>query len=206
MPRYFFRPREIAVTIICLLLLTAGPSTVTAASDWKKTTECAISNDMPGFHRDRQVCWSLTEKGSTSIYAEDRIFESNRYWALAIVRLAGPFTVWRKSDPETVFKAASWWLEEQDAEMTCAPEKTVPIKLWVNRAKSWNLTTRDYGAGCFAFASTGGPPDAGNRQAYHFAAIICSKDSQEIPVDIRGDIATGFSVTHNFYNPPFRSE
>ena len=206
MPRDFSWPTDMAVRLFCLLFLITGMSETTAASEWKKTTTCAIGTNMPDFYRTPPTCWSLTETGSSSIYAEDQMWESTRYWALAIVRLAGPFTVWRKSDPKTIFKGTNWWLEEQEAEMTRAAEKTVPITLWINRAKSWDIKTRDYGDGCFAFASTGGPPDAGNRQAYHFAAIICAKDRQSIPVDTRGVIASSFSVTHEFYKPPFRSE
>ena len=206
MPRHFAWPRDMAVGLFCLLFLIGGIPTATMASEWIKTTECAIGTDMPGFYRDPPTCWSLTEKGSSSIYAEDQTWESVQYWALAIVRLAGPFTVWRKSDPKTIFKGASWWLDEQEATMTRAAEKTVPIKLWINRAKSWDLKTKDYGDGCFAFASTGGPPDAGNRQAYQFAAIICSKNKQPIPADTRDVIASSFSVTHEFYRPPFRDE
>ena len=117
-----------------------------------------------------------------------------------------PFHGVAEKRPEDYFKGTNWWLEEQEAEMTRDAEKTVPITLWINRAKSWDIKTRDYGDGCFAFASTSGPPDAGNRQAYHFAAIICAKDRQSIPVDTRGVIASSFSVTHEFYKPPFRSE
>ena len=145
MPRVFLWPADIAVRLFCLLFVITGMSATTVASEWKKTTTCAIGTDMPGFYRTPPTCWSLTEKGSSSVYAEDQIWESTRYWALAIVRLAGPFTVWRKSDPKTIFKGTSWWLDEQEAEMTRAAEKTVPIKLWINRAKSWDIESKDYG-------------------------------------------------------------
>lgn len=206
MLREIFYSHKMVAWLLCLPLLATIMPATTTASEWKKTAECAISSEISGFYRHPPKCWSLTRKGSSRIYAENHVFESTDYWTLTILRLAGPFTVWAKSDPETIFKGAGQWLDEQEAKMTPAPEKTVPITLWVNRAKSWNLTTKDYGAGCYAFASTGGSSNTGNRQSYQFAAIVCAKNGQSIPVETRGEIAASFKVTHEFYKQPFRSE
>ena len=197
---------KIAAWFSCLPLLAGIMPATTTASEWKKTTECAVSSDISSFHRHPSRCWSLTKKGSSSIYAEDHVFDSSDHWILTILRLAGPSTVWAKSDPKTIFKGVSWWLDEQEAEMTRAPEKTVPITLWVNRAKSWDLTTRDYGPGCYAFASTGGSSNTGDWQSYRFAAIVCAKDGRSIPMETRDEIAASFKVTHEFYKQSFRSE
>ena len=65
--------------------------------------------------------------------------------------LAGHNTVWRKNDPKAALTAATVFLEDQDAVLSRSKERTVPVSLWVKRAKSYDLKTNRYGNGCFAF-------------------------------------------------------
>ena len=96
------------------------------------------------------------EKGTINTFGEYHEFSSDRQFIIISLYLAGHNTVWRKNDPKVALTAATGFLEDQDAVLSCSKKRTVPVSLWVKRAKSYDLKTNSYGNGCFAFVSTGG--------------------------------------------------
>ena len=79
-------------------------------------------------------------------------------------------------------------------------ERTVPVSLWVKRAKSYDLKTNSYGNGCFAFVSKGG--SKGGRSSYLLGAIACNRDASPMTLEQRQTISQSIRIEHPMYRAP----
>ena len=79
-------------------------------------------------------------------------------------------------------------------------ERTVPVSLWVKRAKSYDLKTNSYGNGCFAFVSTGG--SKGGRSSYMLGTIACNLDGGPMTLDQRQTNSQCIRIKLPMYKPP----
>ena len=178
------------------LLVHAG----TTKSEWKETLDCALSTNLTAFDASPAGCWTVEKKGTINTFGEYHKFGSNKQFIIVSLYLAGHNTVWRKNDPKTALTAATRFLEDQDAVLTRSKERTVPISLWVKRAKSYDLKTNSYGNGCFAFASTGG--SKGGRSSYMLGAIACNRDGSPMTLEQRQTISQSIRINHPMYKAP----
>ena len=79
-------------------------------------------------------------------------------------------------------------------------ERTVPVSLWVKRAKSYDLKTNSYGNGCFAFVITGG--SKGGSSSYLLGAIACNRDASPMTLEQRQAISQSIRIEHPMYRAP----
>ena len=178
------------------LLAHAG----TTKSEWKLTRQCAVSTDLVAFGASAAECWTVEKKGTINTFGEYHKFGSNKQFIIVSLYLAGHNTVWRKNDPKTALTAATGFFEEQDAVLSRSKQRTVPISLWVKRAKSYDLKTNSYGNGCFAFVSTGG--SKGGRSFYMLGAIACNRDGSPMTLEQRQTISQSIRIKHPMYRVP----
>ena len=115
-----------------------------------------MSTNLTAFDASPAGCWTVEKKGTINTFVKYHEFSSDRHFIIVSLYLAGHNTVWRKNDPKAAPTAATGFLEDQDAVLSRSKERTVPVSLWVKRAKSYDLKMNSYGNGCFAFVSTGG--------------------------------------------------
>ena len=167
----------VATAFTTPLLAHAG----TTKSEWKLTRQCAVSTDLVAFGASPAECWAVEKKGTINTFGEYHKFGSNRQFIIVSLYLAGHNTVWRRNDPKAALTAATQFLEDQDAVLSRSKEITVPISLWVKRAKSYDLKTNSYGNGCFAFVSTGG--SKGGRSSYMLGVIACNRDGSPMTLE-----------------------
>ena len=132
-----------------------------------------MSTNLTAFDASPAGCWTVEKKGTIKTFGEYHEFSSDRQFIIISLYLAGHNTVWRKNDPKAALTAATGFLEDQDAVLSRSKERTVPVSLWVKRAKSYDLKTNSYGNRCFAFVSTGGKK--GGRTSYMLGAIACNR-------------------------------
>ena len=191
------------LVLVGLVLMLPTTSNTVHADDWEKTTTCATTTSFENFQRIGPSCWAKTKLGSASYYAEDHMFQTEEYLVLTHLALAGPHTVWTKSDPKSVLNGVKWWFDEQDAKITKAPERTVLFNMWTNRARSWDIETRDYEKGCFAFSSSGGSKGGSGLESYHFVGVVCNRNGNPIPVEGRNSMSQSFAIEHRFYRGQF---
>ena len=159
------------------LLVHAG----TTKSEWKETLDCAVSTNLTAFDASPAGCWTVEKKGTINTFGEYHEFSSDRQFIIISLYLAGHNTVWRKNDPKAALTATTGCLEDQDAVLSRSKERTVPISLWVKRAKSYDLKTNSYGNGCFALVSTGG--SKGGSSSYLLGAIACNRDGSPMTIE-----------------------
>ena len=178
------------------LLAHAG----TTKSEWKLTRQCAVSTDLVAFGASAAECWTVEKKGTINTFSEYHKFGSNKQFIIVSLYLAGHNTVWRKNDPKTALTAATGFLEDQDAVLSRSKQRTVPISLWVKRAKSYDLKTNSYGDGCFAFVSTGG--SKGGSSSYLLGAIACNRDASPMTLEQRQTISQSIRIEHPMYKAP----
>ena len=178
------------------LLAHAG----TTKSEWKLTRQCAVSTDLVAFGASPAECWTVEKKGTINTFGEYHKFGSNRQFIIVSLYLAGHNTVWSRNDPKAAHTAATQFLEDQDAVLSRSKERTVPISLWVKRAKSYDLKTNSYGNGCFAFVSTGG--SKGGRSSYMLGAIACNRDGSPMTLEQRQTISQSIRIKHPMYKAP----
>ena len=178
------------------LLAHAG----TTKSEWKLTRQCAVSTDLVAFGASPAECWTVEKRGTINTFGEYHKFGSNRQFIIVSLYLAGHNTVWRRNDPNAALTAATQFLEDQDAVLSRSKERTVPISLWVKRAKSYDLKTNSYGNGCFAFVSTGG--SKGGRSSYMLGAIACNRDGSPMTLEQRQTISQSIKIKHPMYKAP----
>ena len=186
----------VATAFTAPLLAHAG----TTKSEWKLTRQCAVSTDLVAFGASPAECWTVEKKGTINTFGEYHKFGSNRQFIIVSLYLAGHNTVWRRNDPKAALTAATQFLEDQDAVLSRSKEITVPISLWVKRAKSYDLKTNSYGNGCFAFVSTGG--SKGGRSSYMLGAIACNRDGSPMTLEQRQTISQSIKIKHPMYKAP----
>ena len=186
----------LATACVAPLLVHAG----TTKSEWKETLDCAVYTNLTAFDASPAGCWTAEKKGTINTFGEYHKFGSNKQFIIVSLYLAGHNTVWRKNDPKTALTAATGFLEDQDAVLTRSKERTVPISLWVKRAKSYDLKTNSYGNGCFAFVSTGG--SKGGRSSYMLGAIACNRDGSPMTLEQRQTISQSIRINHPMYKAP----
>ena len=178
------------------LLAHAG----TTKSEWKLTRQCAVSTDLVAFGASPAECWTVEKKGTINTFGEYHKFGSNRQFIIVSLYLAGHNTVWSRNDPKAALTAATQFLKDQDAVLSRSKERTVPISLWVKRAKSYDLKTTSYGNGCFAFVSTAG--SKGGRSSYMLGAIACNRDGSPMTLEQRQTISQSIKIKHPVYKEP----
>ena len=178
------------------LLVHAG----TTKSEWKETLDCAVSTNLTAFDASPAGCWTAEKKGTINTFGEYHEFSSDRQFIIISLYLAGHNTVWRKNDPKAALTAATGFLEDQDAVLSRSKERTVPVSLWVKRAKSYDLKTNSYGNGCFAFVSTGG--SKGGSSSYLLGAIACNRDASPMTLEQRPAISQSIRIEHPMYQAP----
>ena len=178
------------------LLVHAG----TTKSEWKETLDCAVSTNLTAFDASPAGCWTAEKKGTINTFGEYHEFSSDRQFIIISLYLAGDNTVFRKNDPKAALTAATGFLEDQDAVLTRSKERTVPVSLWVKRAKSYDLKTNSYGNGCFAFVSTGG--SKGGSSSYLLGAIACNRDASPMTLEQRQTISQSIRIEHPMYRAP----
>ena len=178
------------------LLVHAG----TTKSEWKETLDCAVSTNLTAFDASPAGCWTVEKKGTINTFGEYHELSSDRQFIIISLYLAGHNTVWRKNDPKAALTAATGFLEDQDAVLSRSKERTVPVSLWVKRAKSYDLKTNSYGNGCFAFVSTGG--SKGGRSSYMLGAIACNRDGSPMTLEQRQTISQSIRINHPMYKAP----
>ena len=88
--------------------------------------------------------------------------------------------------------------------LTRSKERTVPVSLWVKRAKSYDLKTNSYGNECFAFISTGG--SKGGSSSYLLGAIACNRDGSPMTLEQRQTISQSIRIKHPKRRRAIRSE
>ena len=186
----------VATAFTTPLLAHAG----TTKSEWKLTRQCAVSTDLVAFGASPAECWTVEKKGTINTFGEYHKFGSNRQFIIVSLYLAGHNTVWNRNDPKAALTAATQFLEDQDAVLSRSKEITVPISLWVKRAKSYDLKTNSYGNGCFAFVSTGG--SKGGRSSYMLGAIACNRDGSPMTLEQRQTISQSIKIKHPMYKAP----
>ena len=186
----------VATAFTTPLLAHAG----TTKSEWKLTRQCAVSTDLVAFGASPAECWTVEKKGTINTFGEYHKFGSNRQFIIVSLYLAGNNTVWSRNDPKAALTAATQFLEDQDAVLSRSKERTVPISLWVKRAKSYDLKTNSYGNGCFAFVSTGG--SKGGSSSYMLGAIACNRDGSPMTLEQRQTISQSIKIKHPMYKAP----
>ncbi len=175
------------------LLVHAG----TTKSKWKETLDCAESTNLTAFDASPAGCLTVEKKTTNNTFVEYHEFSSDRQFIIISLYLAGNSTVWRKSDPKATLTAGTGFLEDQDAVLSRSKERTVPVSLWVKRAKSYDLWANSYGNGCFAFVSTGG--SKGGRFSYMLGTIACNRDGSPITLKQRQTISQSIRIKHPIY-------
>ena len=175
------------------LLVHAG----TTKSKWKETLDCAESTNLTAFDASPAGCLTVEKKATNNTFVEYHEFSSDRQFIIISLYLAGNSTVWRKSDPKATLTAGTGFLEDQDGVLSRSKERTVPVSLWVKRAKSYDLETNSYGNGCFAFVSTGG--SKGGRSSYMLGTIACNRDGSPITLKQRQTISQSIRIKHPIY-------
>ena len=178
------------------LLVRAG----TTKSEWRETLDCAVSTNLTAFDASPAGCWTVEKQGTINTFGEYHEFSSDRQFIIISLYLAGHNTVWRKNDPKAALTAATGFLEDQDAVLSRSKERTVPVSLWVKRAKSYDLKTNSYGNGCFAFVSTGGSKDGSS--SYLLGAIACNRDASPMTLEQRQTISQSIRIEHPMYRAP----
>jgi len=173
----------------------------TTKPEWKKTSDCAVSTSLPGYAGNDARCQVISYSGTLNSYEEFQVLKAKRQFMIVSAAIAGHNTVWRKDNLEAIMSATSGWLDEQEAEFIKAEQRTLPISLWVKRAKHYDMSTKDYGEGCFAFASVGGGAGSG-RSAYQLGIIVCNRDGSLIDIAERKAIAASISIKHKLYKEP----
>ena len=161
------------------LLVHAG----TTKSKWKETLDCAESTNLTAFDASPAGCLTVEKKATNNTFVEYHEFSIDRQFIIISLYLAGHSTVCRKSDPKATLTAGTGFLEDQDTVLSRSKERTVPVSLWVKRAKSYDFKTNSYGNGCFAFVSTGG--SKGGRSSYMLGAIACNRDGSPMTIEQR---------------------
>ena len=186
----------LATAFAAPLLVHAG----TTESEWKETLDCAVSTNLTMFDASPAGCWTVEQKGTINTFGEYHEFSSDKQFIIISLYLAGHNTVWRKNDPKAALTAATGFLKDQDAVLSRSKEKTVPVSLWVKRAKSYDLKTNSYGNGCFAFVSTGG--SKGGSSSYLLGAIACNYDASPMTLEQRQAISQSIRIEHPMYRAP----
>ena len=186
----------LATACVAPLLAHAG----TTKSKWKQTLQCAVSTDLAAFYASPAGCWTVEKKGTVNTFGECHEFSNDSQFIIISLYLAGHNTVWSRNDPKAALTAATQFLEDQDAVLSRSKERTVPISLWVKRAKSYDLKTNSYGNGCFAFVSTGG--SKGGRSSYMLGAIACNRDGSPMTLEQRQTISQSIKIKHPMYKAP----
>ena len=192
--------RPLLTLFAACLAIPFATNAGTTKPEWKKTSECAVRTDLAAFYKSPAECWTIGRKGTTNTFGEYHEFHSNNQMILVSMYLAGHNTVWRKNDPKSALTAAGKFLEDENAVLTRAKEKTIPIKLWVKRARREDLKTDGYGDGCFAFTSSGG--SKGGKSSYLLGVIACNKDGSPITLDQRATISQSIEIKHPLYKEP----
>ena len=156
--------------------------------------------NLTAFDASPAGCWTVEKKETINTFGEYHEFSSDRQFIIISLYLAGHNTVWRKNDPKPALTAATGFLEDQDAVLSRSKVRTVPVSLWVKRAKSYDLKTNSYGNGCFAFVSTGG--SEGGRSSYMLGAIACNRNGSPITLEQRQTISQSVRIKHLMYKAP----
>jgi len=187
----------LASCLINPLFATTG----TTKLEWKWSSSCAVQTTQLEFYKNAKSCLMQQRKGTHNTYAEVRDFESASQVITVSLALAAHQTVWSKNDMKSILFGSFHFLEDEDADFTASKERTIPIDLWVKRARSFDLKTRTYGdKGCFAFTSHGG--GRSYHSAYLIGVVACNKDGSDMTLDQRVAISQRLWITHQLYKEP----
>ena len=94
-----------------------------------------MSKNLTAFDASPAGCWTVEKKGTINIFGEYHEFSSGRQFIIISLYLAVYNTVWKKNDPKAALTATTGFLEDQDAVLSRSKERTVPVSLWLKRAK-----------------------------------------------------------------------
>jgi hypothetical protein len=186
-----------------LLLTIAGIGSAHASTTkpvWEETSECAVSTSLPSYGGQPVKCFVINKSGTINTYQEYQEFNTSSQFIAVSMAVAGYNTVWRNSNIKSIMAAMRGWLDKQDAKFTKAKERTLPIRLWVKRAKHYDLTMKDYGDECFAFTSVGG--GGSGKSAYQLGVVVCNYDKSPIGLEERRAISNSISIKHKLYKEP----
>jgi len=173
----------------------------TTKREWKETSKCAVTTSLPEFAIEPASCWVINVSGTLNTYQEYQVIKGTTQFIVVSMAVAGHNTVWRRDNMKSIMAAMSRWLEGQEAKFTKAKRRTLPINLWVKRAKHYDVTMKDYGDGCFAFTSVGGGAGSSG-SAYQLGVVACNRDETPIDIDRRAAIAESISIKHKLYKEP----
>lgn len=184
------------------LIVVICNSHVAFSDTWKESNNCSITNNSAEFHDYNGTCLIWVEKGTLSSYGEFRGFINKDFLILSKLNLASKDVVF-SATASTKEILSHPWLEQQNAKFRKSIEKTVEINLWQKRAKSYDVTTKDFGNGCFAFSSIGGSSmDDLSRPRFRFAAVACNQSGKVINQSERDRISSSFQINHDYYASP----
>ena len=187
------------IALFCLANLPAHAGTTKPV--WKDTSDCAVSSSLPKYSRYTPECQVISKSGTLNSFQEYQVFKAKDQFMVVSAAVAGHNTVWRSENMDSLMAGMSGWLDRQNAKFTKAEQRTLPIALWVKRAKHYDLTMKDYGKGCFAFTSVGGGAGSSG-SAYQLGVVVCNRDKSPIDITERMAIAKSISITHKLYKEP----
>ena len=159
-----------------------------------------MSKNLTAFDASPAVCWTVEKKEMINTFGGYHELSSDRQFNIISLYLAGHNTVWSKNDHKPALTAATGFLEDQDAVLSCSKERTVPVSFWVKRAKSYDLKTNSHGNGCFAFVSTG--RSKGGRSSYMLGAIACNRNGSPMTLEQRQTISQSLRIKHPLHKAP----
>lgn len=165
--------------------------------------DCLIQNYASEFHNYPGECTKFIKGGATAFEQEIRVFDSQKYLVIAIALLGGPDTVWKFRNAKDILGIQ--WLKDQNAQFTRSAEKVVPSRVFgAGNAKSYDVSTRDFNRGCFAFSNSLSPSaDDLQRSRYMFAALICAKNGVSIAPAERSRLSSYFGIQHKYYQSAY---
>lgn len=198
---FYQNPVALFIALCLVLIANVTSQAGTTKSVWQQTTDCAVSISLPEFANEPTKCLAINNSGTLNSYQEYQVFKAPKQFIVVSMAVAGHNTVWRRDDRKAIMAAMSRWLEEQDAKFTKAGRRTLPIKLWVKRAKHYEVTMKDFDKGCFAFTSVGGGVGTGET-AYQLGVVACNRDNSPIEISERATISESLSITHKLYKEP----
>ena len=187
--------------VVLSLLAVAHAQAGTTKPAWTKTSDCAVSTSLPKYSRKTPKCNVFGTSGNINFHQEHQYFKAEGQFMVVLLYVAGHNAIRRDENLKSIMVNMKDWLDKQKAKFTKAEQRTLPINLWVKRAKHYDLSMKDYGDGCFAFTSVGG--GAGSRgSAYQLGVVVCNRDGSPIGIAERMAISESISITHKLYREP----
>lgn len=187
--------------VVLSLLAVAHAHAGTTKPAWTKTSDCAVSTSLPKYFRKTPKCNVFSTSGTINSHQEHQYFKAEGQFMVVLVYIAGHKAVWRSDNLKSIMTNMKDWLDKQEARFTKAEQRTLPVNLWVKRAKHYDLSMKDYGDGCFAFTSVGGGAGSSG-SAYQLGVVVCNRDGSPIGIAERMAISESISITHKLYREP----